>query len=98
MKHFHYVTCISNSVFVFDFPNLNLCLTLSLCRYDNHVLKIIPRYQKIDYRMRKLDFDIKFLNTCQNNTLCPTFVQYKILSRRLQNSDAYQHVTNKLMA
>ena len=45
---------------------------------------------KLDYRMRKLDLDIKFLNVCQNNDLCPTFVQYKISSTPLQNSNAYQ--------
>ena len=39
--------------------------------------------------MRKLDLDIKFLNTCQNNDLCPTFIQYEISSTRLQNSNAY---------
>ena len=39
--------------------------------------------------MRKLDHDIKFLNTCQNNDLYPTFIQYEISSTRLQNSNAY---------
>ena len=39
--------------------------------------------------MRKLDLDIKFLNTCQNNDLYPTFIQYEISSTRLQNSNAY---------
>ena len=60
------------------------------CRYGNHVLKIIRRYQKLDYFIRKLDLDIKFLNTSQKNDLCPTFIQYKISSTRLQNSNAYR--------
>ena len=46
------------------------------------------RYQKLDFRTRKLDLDIKFLNTRQNNDLCPIFTQYKISSTRLQNSNA----------
>ena len=40
--------------------------------------------------MRKLDLDIKFLNKCENNDLCPTFIQYKLSSTRLQNSNAYR--------
>ena len=46
------------------------------------------RYQKLDFRTRKLDVDIKFLNTCQNNDLCSIFTQYKISSTRFQNSNA----------
>ena len=45
---------------------------------------------KLEYRVKKLDLDIKFLNTCQNNDLCPTFIQYKISLTRLQNSGAYR--------
>ena len=60
------------------------------CCYGNHVLKIIRRYQKLEYRVKKLDLDIKFLNTCQNNDLCPTFIQYKISLTRLQHSGAYR--------
>ena len=30
------------------------------------------------------------MSTCQNNDLCPTFIQYKISSTRLQNSNAYR--------
>ena len=39
--------------------------------------------------MRKINLDIKFLNPCQNNDICPTFIQYKISSMCLQNSNAY---------
>ena len=40
--------------------------------------------------MKKLEFAIKFLNTCENNDLRPTFIQYKISSTRLQSSNAYR--------
>ena len=40
--------------------------------------------------MRKIKLDIRFLNTCQNNDICPPFVQYKISSMCLQNSNAYR--------
>ena len=73
----------------FRFPKSKSLSDIIRCRYANHVLKIIRRYQKLDYRIRKLELDIKFLNTCQNNDLYPIFVQYKISSTRLQNSDAY---------
>ena len=40
--------------------------------------------------MRKFDLNIKFLNTCQNNDFCSTFVQYKISWTPLQNSSVYR--------
>ena len=51
---------------------------------------MIRIYQKLDYRMRKLDLDIEYLNTCQNKDLCLTFIQYKISSICLENSNAYR--------
>ena len=36
-------------------------------RYDNHVLRIIRTYEKLEYRNRKLELDIQFLKICLNN-------------------------------
>ena len=72
------------------FPKSKSLSDIIRCRYGNHVLKIIRKYQKLAYRMRKLDLDKNFLSTCQNNDLCPTFIQYKTSSTRLQSSNAYR--------
>ena len=42
--------------------------------------------------MRKLNLNIKFFNKCQNNDPCPPFIQYKISSMDLQNSNAYRQL------
>ena len=89
LKYFHYVTCINDSfLFIIRcwFQKSKSLSGIIRCRYGNHVLKIIRRYQKLDYRMRKLDLDIKFLNTCQSIDLCPTFIQYKISSTRFNSN------------
>ena len=54
-----------------------------------NILRIIRRYEKLDYRIRILELDIQFLETCLNNDLCPTFFRYKISNKLLQNSEAY---------
>ena len=59
-------------------------------RYGNHVLKIVRKFEKLDYRVRKIICDISFLQTCKDNDLCPTFLRYKMSSKRLQNSEAYK--------
>ena len=40
--------------------------------------------------IEKLDLDIQFLDTCIQEELCLTFLQYKLSNKRLQTSDAYR--------
>ena len=51
---------------------------------------VISKYEKLDYRTRKLFTDIEFLNNCRNHDLCEAFFKYKMISKRLQPSDAYK--------
>ena len=61
------------------FPKSKSLTDVIRLHYGNHVLRIIRRYEKLDYRIRKLELDIQFLETCLNNDLCPTFVRYKFV-------------------
>ena len=58
-------------------------------RYSNHELKIISKDEKLGYRTRKLAIDIEFLNNFLNLDLCPTFLKYKMPTKRLLTFDAY---------
>ena len=60
------------------FPKFKLVADDGICwHYGNHTLRIIRRYEKLDYRIRKLELELElefsFLETCLNNCLCPTF-------------------------
>ena len=66
-------------------------------RYGNHVLKLIRKYEKHNYRLRKIHLDITFLNSCLGNDLCPTFLRYKLSSKRLQNSESYRRSQHLLL-
>ena len=48
------------------------------------------KYEKRDYKIRKLSIGIQFLNNCLNHDLCPMFLKYKMSSKRLQSCDAYE--------
>ena len=54
------------------------------------MLKFIRKFEKLDFRLRKISVDIKFLNSCLENDLCPTFLHYKMSSKELQNSESYK--------
>ena len=64
--------------------------SIILSCYGNHVLKIIRKYEKLDYKISKFSIDIEFLNNCLSHNLCATFLIYKMSSKRLQTSDAYK--------
>ena len=72
------------------FPKSRSLTGVIRSRYDNHVLKIIRKYEKYDYKICKLSVDIEFLNNCLNHDLCPPFLKYKMSSKRLQTSDKYK--------
>ena len=72
------------------FPKLKSLSEIIRFRYGNHILKLIGKYEKHDYRLRKINLDIAFLNSCLDNDLCPTFLRYKLSSKRLQNSESYR--------
>ena len=44
-------------------------------RYGNNVVKFIRKFEKLDYRLRKINVDIDFSNSCLENDLCPTFLK-----------------------
>ena len=52
--------------------------------------KFIRKFEKLDFRLRKNSVDIEFLNSCFENYLCPTFLRYKMSSKRSQNSESYK--------
>ena len=53
-------------------------------------LSFIRKFEKLDYRERKIKDDIEFLKSCLENYLYPTFLRYKMSSKRLQNSESYK--------
>ena len=53
-------------------------------------LKLFVNMKKLDYRYRKIDLGIQFLDTCMREELCPTFLRYNRSNKRLQTSVVYR--------
>ena len=52
------------------FPKSKLLSGIIRDRYGNYVLKFIRKFEKLDFRLRKIRVDIEFLNSCLKNALC----------------------------
>ena len=70
------------------FPKLKSFSEIIRFRYGNHVLKLITKYEKHNYWLRKTHLGIAFLNSCLDNDLVSTLLRYKLSSKRLQNSES----------
>ena len=66
-------------------------------RYNDDVLKRIRQYEKLDYKLRKAELDLNFLNVCQERSLTPKFLQFRVANQHLRNSAAYDQCSRLLL-
>ena len=62
-------------------------------RYNGAVLTKIRRLEKLDFKRRKLDLDVEYLQICLDNNLIPKFVRFKVTNSALKSSKAYKTVS-----
>ena len=79
------------------FPKSKSVAEIIRSRYGNHVLKITRKYERLDYKIRKVTLDITFLRTCVENDVIPTFLNFKVSSSRLRGSRVYMECQKKLL-
>ena len=56
------------------------------------------KFQRLDFKLRKAKLDLKFLQECKRSSVIPTFLNFKISNRQLQDSNAYFQCQNKLLS
>ena len=66
-------------------------------RYDENVLSKVRRLEKLDFKIRKRELDVEFIQLCIENNLVPKFVQFKVPNSALRSSKAYRDCQTKLL-
>ena len=66
-------------------------------RYDENVLSKVRRLEKLDFKVRKRELDVEFIQLCIDNNLVPKFVQFKVPNSALRSSKTYRDCQNKLL-
>ena len=66
-------------------------------RYDEGTLAKIRRLEKLDYKHRKCELDVEFLQICFENNLVPNFLKFKVTNSSLKDSKAYRDCQAKLL-
>ena len=59
-------------------------------RYGNTVVKLVRRFEKLDFKHRKAALYLQFLKTCQQFKVTPKFLQFRVANDSLKQSQTYQ--------
>ena len=90
---------ITSLVFLFiirlRFPASKSIIQTLRSRYDNLVVKLVCDLEKLDYKTRKCNLDLEFLNLCVENNVIPKFMQFGVANKELRNCVAYRKCLNK---
>lgn len=66
-------------------------------RYGLPTVHLIRKFESVDFKLRKCELDIDFLNNCVNHDLIPKFVQFKVANRGLRTSKVYRQCQQDLV-
>ena len=74
------------------FPSDKSIANVIRSRYNDEIVKQIPRFEKLDFKIRKNEADLDFLQFCQQNDLILKFLNFKVASSSLRFSRTYSNV------
>ena len=66
-------------------------------RYGNEIVKIVRKFEDLDFKIRKTTLDLDFLSSCQKRSLIPKFLRFRLANRNLTNSTAYRLCQQRLL-
>ena len=72
------------------FPSNKPISQVITSRYGRDVLRTIRKFEKLNFKRRKLELDLDFLTKCLDQRLQPTFLRFRVSNRNLRQSHAYR--------
>lgn len=72
------------------FPSNKSIADIVTSRYGRDTLQTIRKFEKVNFKRRKLELDLDFVNKCYEQRLTPTFIRFRMPNQNLRNSRAYR--------
>ena len=79
------------------FPSNKSVADIIRDRYDDGTLSKVRKLEKLDFKTRKSQLDVEFLQLCLENNLTPKFLNFKVTNFQLRGSTAYRECQVKLL-
>ena len=66
-------------------------------RYGTDAVKWLRKFEKLDFKIRKNEADLQFLQSCDQEGLTPKFPNFKLASSSLKRSRTYKQCQMMLL-
>ena len=70
----------------FRFPSHSSTVQVIRNRYGNEVVKLIRKFENLDFKYWKVLLDLDFLDNCNRNNGASKLVQFQVANKDLRNS------------
>ena len=61
------------------------------------MLREVRQFEKLDYRLRKVQLDLDFLCKCKDSDVIPKFLNFRLANKKLQDSLTYKNCQRNLL-
>ena len=65
--------------------------------HGHDTLKLLQNFEKLDYKIRKVELDICFLRKCESKDDAPSFFKLRLANKNLKNSMTYRKCQRQLL-
>ena len=93
--------CVTTYVLLFilklRFPRNVPFTTTFINRYGTTVLSLYRKFEKFDFKVRKTQLDIQFLQKCKAHGITPKFLNFKVYNVRIKKTLTYKQFQFKLL-
>ena len=66
-------------------------------RYGDKVLREERQFEKLDYKLRKVQLDLDFLCKCKDSDVIPKFSNFRLANKKLQDFLTYKNCQHNLL-
>ena len=73
------------------FPKTESIPSIIRRRYGDKVLREVRQFEKLDYKLRKVQLDLDFLCKCKDSDVIPKFLNFRLANKKLQDSLTYKN-------
>ena len=92
---------VATLVFLFlariRFPKTESIASIIRRRYGEKLLKEVRKFEKLDYKLRKVQLHLDFLTNCKDNDIIPNFLNFRLANKKLQDSFSYKTCQHNLL-
>ena len=92
---------VATLVFLFlariRFPKTESIPSIIRRRYGDKVLREVRQFEKLDYKLRKVQLDLDFLCKCKDSDVIPKFLNFRLANKKLQDSLTYKNCQRNLL-